>query len=66
MYIIYKKCQLYFYICINQIFVCRFGQTSPKPTDKLPPLDFENENPNESESVTLREKIREKTPVPPL
>ncbi|KAK9302238.1 hypothetical protein QLX08_005684 [Tetragonisca angustula] len=44
----------------------RFGQTSPKPTDKLPPLDFENENPNESESVTLREKIREKTPVPPL
>ncbi|CAD1473284.1 unnamed protein product, partial [Heterotrigona itama] len=44
----------------------RFGQTSPKPTDKLPPLDFENENSNDSESVTLREKIREKTPVPPL
>lgn len=44
----------------------RFGQMSPKPTDKLPPLDFENENSNEIENVTLREKIREKIPVPPL
>ncbi|XP_017759316.1 PREDICTED: uncharacterized protein LOC108550164 [Eufriesea mexicana] len=44
----------------------RFGQMSPKPTDKIPPLDFENESPNENESVTLREKTQERTPVPPL
>ncbi|XP_012171700.1 uncharacterized protein LOC100648112 [Bombus terrestris] len=44
----------------------RFGQTSPKPTDKLPALNFENESPRENGSVTLREKVQERTPVPPL
>lgn len=44
----------------------RFGQVSPKPTDKLPPLDYENKSPNENESVTLRDVTPERTPIPPL
>ncbi|XP_006616750.1 uncharacterized protein LOC102675133 [Apis dorsata] len=44
----------------------RFGQMSPKPTSKIPPLDFENENPKENGNVTLREKTQERTPIPPL
>lgn len=44
----------------------RFGQVSPKPTDKIPPLNFEDKSPQENGSVTLREKTQERTPVPPL
>ncbi|KOC68596.1 hypothetical protein WH47_06387 [Habropoda laboriosa] len=44
----------------------RFGQVSPKPTDKIPALNYERKNPNENGSVTLRDKTPEKTPVPPL
>ncbi|XP_076233886.1 uncharacterized protein LOC143178862 isoform X2 [Calliopsis andreniformis] len=44
----------------------RFGQVSPKPTDKIPPLDFENKGPKENGTVTLREKTQERTPIPPL
>lgn len=44
----------------------RFGQVSPKPTDKIPPLDFEDRSPKENGTVTLREKSQERTPVPPL
>ncbi|XP_076545274.1 piwi-like protein Siwi [Osmia lignaria lignaria] len=44
----------------------RFGQVSPKPTDKIPPLDYEDKSPKENGSVTLREKTQESTPVPPL
>ncbi|XP_076680532.1 uncharacterized protein LOC143375393 isoform X2 [Andrena cerasifolii] len=46
--------------------VRRFGQVSPKPTDKIPPLNFEDKTPEEDESVTLREKNQERTPIPPL
>ncbi|XP_043258220.1 uncharacterized protein LOC122400702 [Colletes gigas] len=44
----------------------RFGQVSPKPTDKIPPLDYEDKTPKENGSVTLREKTQERTPIPPL
>lgn len=45
----------------------RFGYVSPKPTDKIPPLDYESKSsPKENGSVTLREKTEERTPVPPL
>ncbi|XP_031829631.1 uncharacterized protein LOC116425710 [Nomia melanderi] len=46
--------------------VRRFGQVSPKPTDKIPALDYEDKSPKENGSVTLREKVQERTPVPPL
>lgn len=39
---------------------------SPKPTSKIPPLDFENESLKENGNVTLREKTQERTPIPPL
>lgn len=39
---------------------------SPKPTDKIPPFDFEDKGPPENGSVTIREKTQERTPVPPL
>ncbi|KZC11751.1 PREDICTED: uncharacterized protein LOC107189930 [Dufourea novaeangliae] len=44
----------------------RFGQISPKPTDKIPPLNFEDKSSKENGDVTLREKTQEKTPIPPL
>ncbi|XP_076182816.1 uncharacterized protein LOC143154761 [Ptiloglossa arizonensis] len=44
----------------------RFGQVSPKPNNKIPPLDFENKAPKENGSVTLRDKTQERTPIPPL
>ncbi|XP_076627003.1 uncharacterized protein LOC143344639 [Colletes latitarsis] len=44
----------------------RFGQVSPKPTDKIPPLDYEDKTPKENGNVTLREKTQERTPIPPL
>lgn len=44
----------------------RFGQVSPKPTDKIPPLNFEDKSPQENGGVTLREKTQETTPIPPL
>ncbi|XP_033336475.2 uncharacterized protein LOC117226346 [Megalopta genalis] len=44
----------------------RFGQVSPKPTDKIPPLDYEIKDMVENGSVTLREKPQETTPIPPL
>lgn len=45
----------------------KFGQVSPKPTDTIPPLDYEiKSSPTENGSVTLREKPEERTPIPPL
>ncbi|XP_078036021.1 uncharacterized protein LOC144469510 [Augochlora pura] len=44
----------------------KFGQVSPKPTDKIPPLDYEIKTVVENGSVTLREKPQETTPIPPL
>ncbi|XP_072760649.1 uncharacterized protein [Anoplolepis gracilipes] len=43
--------------------VRRFGQVSPRPTDKIPPLNFEDKHPNQNGS--LHDKL-EKTPVPPM
>ncbi|EZA61548.1 hypothetical protein DMN91_004313 [Ooceraea biroi] len=42
----------------------RFGQVSPRPTDKIPPLDFDKQ-PKQNGDVTLRDKS-EGTPVPPI
>ncbi|KAK2577269.1 hypothetical protein KPH14_003407 [Odynerus spinipes] len=44
----------------------RFGQVSPRPTDKIPPLNFEDKEPKQNGTVTLREKSFEGTPVPPV
>ncbi|KMQ89138.1 cue domain-containing protein 5-like isoform x1 protein [Lasius niger] len=41
----------------------RFGQVSPRPTDKIPPLDFEDKHPKQNGG--LRDKS-ERTPVPPI
>lgn len=43
----------------------RFGQVSPRPTDKIPPLNYDDKEPKENGTVTLREKSFERTPVPP-
>ncbi|XP_047354095.1 muscle M-line assembly protein unc-89-like isoform X1 [Vespa velutina] len=44
----------------------RFGQVSPRSTDKIPPLNFEDKESKENGTVTLREKSSERTPVPPV
>ncbi|KAF7417472.1 hypothetical protein HZH68_000125 [Vespula germanica] len=44
----------------------RFGQVSPRSTDKIPPLNFEDKESKENGTVTLREKSSERTPVPPI
>lgn len=44
----------------------RFGQVSPRPTDKIPPLNFEDKESKENGTVTLRETSFERTPVPPI
>ncbi|CAL7945602.1 unnamed protein product [Xylocopa violacea] len=44
----------------------RFGQMSPKPTDKISSLNCENRESMENGGVALRDKSRETTPVPPL
>lgn len=44
----------------------RFGQVSPRPTDKLPPLNYHEKGPEQNGEVTLRENVQERTPVPPL
>lgn len=44
----------------------RFGQVSPKPRDKIPPLDFESKEPKENGTVTLRENTQDGNPVPPM
>ncbi|XP_029156166.1 muscle M-line assembly protein unc-89-like [Nylanderia fulva] len=43
--------------------VRRFGQVSPRSTDKIPPLDFEEKHPKQNGD--LRDKS-ERTPVPPM
>lgn len=45
------------------ITLFRFGQVSPRPTDKIPPLDFEDKHPKQNGG--LRDKS-ERTPVPPM
>ncbi|XP_032670479.1 uncharacterized protein LOC116843815 [Odontomachus brunneus] len=42
----------------------RFGQVSPRPTDKIPPLNFEEKQSKENGNVSLRDK--EEAPIPPL
>jgi len=42
----------------------RFGQVSPKPTDKIPPLDFDKQSRQDGD-VSLRDKL-EGTPIPPM
>ncbi|XP_054007570.1 muscle M-line assembly protein unc-89-like isoform X1 [Hylaeus anthracinus] len=42
----------------------RFGQVSPKPTDKIPSLEFDDKM--SEDGVTLRVKTQDRTPVPPL
>lgn len=44
----------------------RFGQVSPKPRDKIPPLDFDNKEPDENGIATPCEKNEQTTPVPPM
>ncbi|KAI4490211.1 hypothetical protein M0802_010845 [Mischocyttarus mexicanus] len=44
----------------------RFGQVSPRPTDKIPPLNFDDKESKENGTVTLRERSFERTPVPPI
>lgn len=43
----------------------RFGQVSPRPTDKIPPLNFNDKETEQNGAVTLREKSFERTPIPP-
>ncbi|XP_011264481.1 uncharacterized protein LOC105256345 [Camponotus floridanus] len=43
--------------------VRRFGQVSPRPTDKIPPLNFEEKHPKQNGG--LHDKS-ERTPVPPM
>lgn len=49
---------------MNLTIMPRFGQVSPRPTDKIPPLDFDKQ-PKENGDVSLRAKS-EGTPVPPM
>ncbi|XP_077260001.1 uncharacterized protein LOC143896212 [Temnothorax americanus] len=43
----------------------RFGQVSPRPTDKIPPLDFEDKHAEQNGSITCHDKP-EKIPIPPM
>ncbi|KAL6259906.1 hypothetical protein P5V15_009817 [Pogonomyrmex californicus] len=43
----------------------RFGQVSPRPTDKIPPLDFEDKQPKQYGNITHRDKPEE-IPIPPM
>ncbi|KYM96798.1 PREDICTED: uncharacterized protein LOC108779066 [Cyphomyrmex costatus] len=43
----------------------RFGQVSPRPTDKIPPLDFENKQSKQNGSVNCHDKSEE-IPIPPM
>ncbi|XP_014472171.1 PREDICTED: uncharacterized protein LOC106743139 [Dinoponera quadriceps] len=43
----------------------RFGQVSPRPTDKIPPLNFEDKQSKENGNISFRDQT-EGTPIPPL
>ncbi|EGI62226.1 PREDICTED: uncharacterized protein LOC105149301 [Acromyrmex echinatior] len=43
----------------------RFGQVSPRPTDKIPSLDFENKQSKHNGSVNCHDKSEE-IPIPPM
>ncbi|EFN81725.1 protein bangles and beads [Harpegnathos saltator] len=44
----------------------KFGQVSPRPTDKIPPLNFENKELKENGNVSSPSDKAEGTPIPPL
>ena len=48
-----------------QYFFSRFGQVSPRPTDKIPSLDFENKQSKQNGSVNFHDKSEE-IPIPPM
>ncbi|XP_071578443.1 uncharacterized protein [Temnothorax nylanderi] len=43
----------------------RFGQVSPRPTDKIPSLDFEDKQSKQNGSINCHDKT-EKIPIPPM
>lgn len=48
---------------LYSIMLFRFGQVSPRPTDKIPPLDFKDKQ--SKQNGDLHDKS-ERTPVPPM
>ncbi|XP_011869588.1 PREDICTED: uncharacterized protein LOC105562983 [Vollenhovia emeryi] len=43
----------------------RFGQVSPRPTDEIPPLDFEDKQSKQNGSINCHDKPEE-IPIPPM
>ncbi|XP_012532948.1 uncharacterized protein LOC105834783 [Monomorium pharaonis] len=43
----------------------RFGQVSPRPTDKIPPLDFEDKQSKQNGSISCHDQPEE-VPIPPM
>lgn len=53
-----------FLLQFSMVFL-RFGQVSPRPTDNIPPLDFEDKQSKQNGSINCHDKSEE-VPIPPM
>lgn len=52
-------------IKFSTVLFFRFGQLSPRPTDTIPPLDFEDKQSKQNGNVSHHDKPEE-IPIPPM
>lgn len=52
-------------INFSMVLFSRFGQVSPRPTDKIPPLDFEDKPSKQNGNISHHDKSEE-IPIPPM